>query len=45
MREAISEERQERWKELWKPYAELTEEEKEQDRVWARKVINLIKEK
>lgn len=33
----------ERWKKLWKPYKELTEEEKEQDRVYARKVLAIMK--
>lgn len=32
----------ERWKKLWKPYAQLTEEEKEQDRIYARKVYAII---
>lgn len=35
--------RRARWEKLWKPYAELTEEEKEQDRIWARKVSALLK--
>jgi hypothetical protein len=41
--ENISEERLNRWKECWKPYSELTEEQKEQDRIWARKVLELLK--
>jgi len=40
---AISLERLGRWQKLWRPYAELTDEEKEQDRKWARKVIEIIK--
>lgn len=32
----------ERWKLLWKPYSELTEEQKEQDRIYARKVLSAI---
>ncbi len=40
--EPLSEVRLKRWEKLWKPYAELTEEEKEQDRIWARKVLNII---
>jgi hypothetical protein len=37
--EAISAERKARWFECFKPYHELTEEQKEHDRVWARKVL------
>ena len=42
--EMLSGERIERWKELWIAYHRLTEEQKEQDRVWARKSIQLIEE-
>lgn len=38
-KEKLSKERLNRWKKLWKPYSQLTEQEKEQDRVWARKVL------
>jgi len=31
------------WQECWKPYLALTEEQKEQDRVWARKLLPIIK--
>ena len=31
-----------KWKKNWKPYKDLTEKEKAKDRVWARKVLNLI---
>lgn len=31
-----------KWKRNWKPYKDLTEKEKGKDRVWARKVINII---
>ena len=34
-----------RWDKNWKPYNQLTEEVKEYDRVWARKIIELIKNK
>ena len=37
--EIISPERLARWKTLWVPYDQLTEEQKEQDREWARKSI------
>jgi hypothetical protein len=37
-------ERELRWKKLWIPYSALSEELKEQDRVWARKVIKILKE-
>ena len=41
-REKLSPERLERWQKLWIPYCQLTETEKEQDRVWARKVMQAI---
>lgn len=43
-REKISNERFERWKSLWKEYGELTEGDKEMDRVWARKVLGVLTE-
>lgn len=33
-----------RWQEAWCPYAELPEEAKELDRVWARQVLELLRE-
>ncbi|KKN03724.1 hypothetical protein LCGC14_1104830 [marine sediment metagenome] len=36
---AVSPERRARWAKLWIPYSELTEEQKDQDRVWADKVL------
>ena len=35
-------ERRARWERYWVPYDELSEEVKEQDRVWARKVLQII---
>jgi hypothetical protein len=42
LNESLSALRITRWKRLWKPYNELTEEQKEQDRIWARKVLEII---
>jgi len=41
--ENISSERFGRWTKLWIPYSELTEEEKESDRILARKIILKLK--
>lgn len=41
-KEKLSPERLERWKELWIPYEDLSEEMKEQDRKWARLVIEVL---
>ena len=41
--ESITSERLARWKELWRPYAELTEAEKDQDREWADRVLQALK--
>jgi hypothetical protein len=38
----VSEERRKRWEPMWVSYAELPCEVKEQDRVWARKVLALF---
>lgn len=42
-KESLSEERLARWKACWVPYADLSEEMKEFDREWARKVLALCK--
>lgn len=41
--EKISDERKERWEKLFIPYLNLSEESKEQDRVYARKIITILK--
>ncbi len=41
--EKLSSDRIKRWKKLYVPYSELSEESKEQDRVYARKVISALK--
>lgn len=41
--ENITPERLERWRKLWRPYSELTEAEKDQDREWAQKVLKIVK--
>jgi hypothetical protein len=40
--EEITAERAERWKDLFIPYDELSEEMKELDREWARKVLKIV---
>jgi hypothetical protein len=42
--EEISPKRLNRWTDLWVPYARLSEEQKESDREYARKVLNVLKE-
>ena len=39
----ISKERKERWEKLFVPYEDLSEESKEQDRVYARNILELMK--
>jgi hypothetical protein len=41
----VSEERRRRWQTLWVPYSDLPEEYKEQDRQWARRVIDALEGK
>jgi len=40
--EDINSERLARWKDLFVPYAELPDKEKEKDREWVNKVMNII---
>lgn len=40
--ENITSDRLERWQILWRPYSELTEAEKDQDREWADKSLAII---
>ena len=43
-REDLGKERLEHWKRLWIPYSELREDQKAQDRAWARKAIRIVGE-
>ncbi len=38
----LPQDRLERWQKLWVPYSELTEEQKDQDRVWADKSLDYL---
>jgi hypothetical protein len=39
----VSEERRRRWQAWWVPYDQLADEVKEEDRVWARKVLAVLR--
>ena len=41
-KENLSPERIERWKPFWVPYAELSQETKDFDRVWARRAVEIF---
>lgn len=41
--EDLSAPRKKRWLECWKPYSELTEEQKYFDRIWAEQVLWIVK--
>lgn len=38
----ISEEKLQSWRKLWIPYGDLSEEDKEHDRKWARKALGIV---
>ena len=40
----LSQKRFLRWTSLWVPYQELSEEMKEEDRKWAKKVLEIIRD-
>jgi glutathione S-transferase len=42
--EVITPARLERWQRLWKPYDTLTEDEKDQDREWADRMITILQD-
>ena len=42
--EEVREERRARWEQLWRPYDELPEHMKEEDRRFARKVLDVFRE-
>ena len=41
----VSDERRGRWQAFWVPYGDLTEEVKEHDRRWARKIVALLRQR
>ena len=42
MSEQLSANWLERWRKMWIPYSNLTEEQKDQDREWADKVLDIL---
>jgi hypothetical protein len=42
--ESISPARLARWKSLWVPYDTLSEAEKDQDRVWADRIVAILRD-
>ncbi len=43
-RERISEATLRRWKSRWIPFEHLPDKEKERDRIWARRILQLVRE-
>ena len=41
--ERLSADRVATWETMWRPYSELTEEQKDQDREWADRVLNIVR--
>jgi len=41
----VSDKRRRRWEKYWVPYSELDESVKDWDRVWAKKVLKILKAK
>ena len=40
--EKISDKRKNRWEKLFIPYCDLNKNQKEQDRIWARKIMRML---
>ena len=41
----VTEATRRRWQRAWVPYAQLTEDQKEADRVWARQIVPLLRQR